>query len=101
MTLPESRDGKDRFTLWSRPLTSKEMERLNPTMARMAFIVRALKWIATLTPLGLLAMLAIDGVSVTDMAVCAFVAAVLWLFVGIATVAASALMQLEQPGGTD
>lgn len=92
MTLPQSRSNNDRIT-WSREIAGERAEQLRPTADKMARIVRILKWIATLTPLALFAMIAVDGVSLTDVGVCLFVAAVLWLFVGIASFTVGAMTE--------
>ena len=48
---------------------------------KMGGIHRKLRWIATLVPLALLAMVAVDGISWTDVEIVAFVAVILGLFV--------------------
>jgi hypothetical protein len=85
----------DRIVLHSRPLSSEREAQLRPTAAKMARIVRILRWIAILVPLALLAMISVDGISLVDVGVAIFVAAGLWLFVGIAKFTVGALAELE------
>jgi hypothetical protein len=93
MTLPESRDNRDRITLWERELSPERVEELKPSADKLARIARILKWIAILVPIALFAMVSVDGVSFTDVGVCLFVAAILWLFVGIARFTAGVMTE--------
>jgi hypothetical protein len=93
MTSPESRDNRDRITLWERELSPERVEELKPSAGKLARIARILKWIATLVPLALFATVAADGVSIGDVGVCLFVAAVLWVFVGIVSFAGGAMSE--------
>ena len=70
---------------------------LAPTADKMAVLTRRLRLVAIAVPLLLLAMVAVDGISWTDVGVVAVVAAVLWLFVGIASFTIGALTQGERP----
>jgi hypothetical protein len=61
----------------------------------MSGITRKLFFIAMVVPVLLFAVIAVDGISGTDIGVTAFVAAVLWLFAGIARFTVGALAQTE------
>jgi hypothetical protein len=63
----------------------------------MSGIARKLLVIAIVVPVLLFVVIAVDGISGTDIGVTAFVAAVLWLFVGIARFTVGALAQTESP----
>ncbi len=64
--------------------------------AQMARIHRILRWVAVLVPLALLAMISVDGISLTDIGVTAFVAAMLWLFVFLAWFTADAIRRAAE-----
>jgi hypothetical protein len=68
-----------------------------PFAAQMTKIQRVLRWIAVLVPLALLAMVATDGISFSDLGVVAFVTVILWLFVFLTGFAADALGRTDAP----
>ncbi len=59
--------------------------------AQMARIQRYLRWIAILVPLALFALISVDGISLSDIAVTGFVAVILWLFALLAGFTADAI----------
>ena len=63
----------------------------------MSGIHRKLRWIAILVPLALLAMIAADGLSWTDIGVVAFVAMILALFVFLTGFVTDALERVAPP----
>jgi hypothetical protein len=68
-----------------------------PFAAQMTKIHRILRWIAILVPLALLAMVSVDGISLSDIGVVAFVNVILWLFVFLTGFAADALGRTDAP----
>jgi hypothetical protein len=62
-----------------------------PFATQMMKIHRILRWSAVLVPLALLAMVSVDGISLSDIGVVAFVTIILWLFVFLTGFTADAL----------
>lgn len=64
---------------------------------KMTQIQRRMRWIAIVAPLALFALVAVDGISWTDIGIVGFVAVILWLFVVIGGFTRSALERAGRP----
>jgi len=71
-----------------------------PTAAKMSGIARKVLIMAIVVPPLLLAIIAADGISGTDIGVTAFAGAVLWILAGVTRFTVGAMAQMENPPDT-